>query len=224
MKLIIFDLDDTLYCEMSYVREGYKAAALYIATHYGISAKKVFRMCMDIVKSDPHGATFDTLLRHLRINDRSLTERLVEVYRSHKLRIRLHRGARKLLEQLHRHSALALITNGTSPVQKRKIAHLKLEPFFDEIICTLDHDSTWVKPNTGAFEALLKRFEILPNNAIYIGNDPEKDFKNVKKLGIRTVRLMQGRYKYRNVSDESNADYTIRNLIELPSLLNSLAL
>ena len=51
-----------------------------------------------------------------------------------------------------------------------------------------------------------------PSNMIYIGDNPNKDFVNIKKLGIKTVRVLTGNYKNLKLSKKFEAEITIRNL------------
>ena len=50
------------------------------------------------------------------------------------------------------------------------------------------------------------------NEMIYIGDDPSKDFLNIKPLGVHTVRVLTGRHKDVKVENRYDASNTIKDL------------
>jgi len=65
---------------------------------------------------------------------------------------------------------------------------------------------------------------VLSEEAIYIGDNPYKDFIGAKKIGIPTVRILQpGREYYKvRLDKEYEADYEIRELHEITDVLKKL--
>ena len=51
-----------------------------------------------------------------------------------------------------------------------------------------------------------------PNEIIYIGDNPNKDFINIKKIGIRTLRVLTGSFKDLSLSRDYEAEHKINNL------------
>jgi putative hydrolase of the HAD superfamily len=114
---------------------------------------------------------------------------MAEVYRGHTPRIEPYPEVRPLLERLRRRVRLGLLTEGRRAAQARKLEALHLGEFFQEIVI-LDQDETeaW-KPNQVAFERLLERLGIAGAQAAYVGDNPAKDFRGARQLGLRTVRV-----------------------------------
>ena len=56
-------------------------------------------------------------------------------------------------------------------------------------------------------------------NMIYIGDNPNKDFVNIKKIGIKTIRVLTGNYKNLILSEKFEAEITIKNLTLLTTKL-----
>ena len=54
---------------------------------------------------------------------------------------------------------------------------------------------------------------------VYIGDNPNKDFVGIKRLGVKTVRVLTGCYKAQQVSRDFDAETTIDNLLDLKQAL-----
>jgi putative hydrolase of the HAD superfamily len=55
---------------------------------------------------------------------------------------------------------------------------------------------------------------------VYVGDDPHKDFLNIKKLGMRTIRVNRGRFKDLVLDNRYEAEITVDNLIDLEMALS----
>jgi putative hydrolase of the HAD superfamily len=47
---------------------------------------------------------------------------------------------------------------------------------------------------------------------VYIGDNPYKDFINIKKIGIHTIRILRGSYKNIKLDSDHEADYSFKSL------------
>jgi putative hydrolase of the HAD superfamily len=47
---------------------------------------------------------------------------------------------------------------------------------------------------------------------VYVGDNPNKDFVNIKKIGVRTVRVLTGVYKDLIKDDEFESEFKFENL------------
>jgi putative hydrolase of the HAD superfamily len=63
------------------------------------------------------------------------------------------------------------------------------------------------KPSPYGFHKILQWENAIPRNLVYIGDNPKKDFVNLKKDGFRTVRVLTGEHKDVEVPVEYEADY-----------------
>ncbi len=70
------------------------------------------------------------------------------------------------------------------------------------------------KPNSKGFEAMLKTFEIRPEEMLYVG-DEEKDIIGAKSVGMKAILINRG-----NEEKQFNQDATIKSLDELVNFLN----
>ncbi len=55
---------------------------------------------------------------------------------------------------------------------------------------------------------------------MYIGDDPEKDFRGIRPLGFRTIRLRRGAHAEREVEPGLDAECETWDLREVPAILD----
>jgi putative hydrolase of the HAD superfamily len=183
--LYVFDLDDTLYLERDYVYSGFQAVGdwLYInrdISDFCDSAWKLF-------ESGHRGNIFDLVLKKKEIKEDGLINLMVWEYRNHMPNIRLLPDAEEFISQVPFHN-LAIITDGYSVTQWKKIKALNLESKIEQIIVTDDLGQDYWKPNPKAFTIVEK--ELSPKRCVYIADNPNKDFKAPKELGwLPSIRV-----------------------------------
>jgi putative hydrolase of the HAD superfamily len=54
---------------------------------------------------------------------------------------------------------------------------------------------------------------------VYIGDDPRKDFRGIRPLGFRTIRLRRGAHAGQEVGADLDAECETRDLREVPAIL-----
>jgi putative hydrolase of the HAD superfamily len=190
IKAVLFDLDNTLYPEFSFVLSGMRAVAGHLGERFGLLPAEIEQCLMESVNSKGRGSTFDLLLTKLGLSDRISVPALVYLYRTHRPQIFPFADAVNLLEELKkRHVKIGVITDGLSSVQLRKITSLGIEQYFDAIICTGDLGEKYSKPSRVPFALALHLLDVEAKDAVYIGDDGTKDFAGPQELGIGTIQI-----------------------------------
>jgi putative hydrolase of the HAD superfamily len=175
MKAVLFDLDDTLYTELDFVRSGFRAVAHVLARQTGESETFLVERLWEILEAQGRGHVFDTILNEVPSAPRSDdgVRLLTYVYRSHRPRIALSADAQPTLAALREGGVkLGIVTDGLGTVQRNKIAALGLDPLVDVIVCTDEIGRDWWKPSTTPFNVALALLGVGPVEAAYVGNDP----------------------------------------------------
>lgn len=219
IKLIIFDLDDTLYPEMEFVKSGFRKVAEIIEKDSDLPIDHIFEMLMKEFSRD-RKFVFDRVLKEIGIYNKSYILKLVEIYRTHRPDIKLYDDAKEILEALKDKFYLGIITDGFPITQKLKIEALGIEKYFNKIIYTWERGKDYSKPSSGPFIDMLEFFSFDAKDAVYIGDNVEKDFKGPKEIGIFTIRIIrEGIYKDSSPLNESyEPNLTISSLLDLLSL------
>lgn len=174
---IAFDLDDTLYPEIEFVRSAYREIARRY-NHPELSELMYHA-------STPREA-FDLATRVIGLPDATA---LIEIYRNHLPDISLRPEVESTLLVLkNRGITLALITDGRSTTQRNKIAALRLERFFDS-------DLIFISGETGGDKTTGLPFCLTEKAAssgpyLYVADNPAKDFFQARKRGWTTIMIM----------------------------------
>ncbi len=191
MEVIVFDLDDTLYFEKSYVISGFRSVSKYIGERTGISYDLLFIEMFEAFEKGTRTKIFDLLLsRHPEINCLFSVEDLVKHYRFHDPSIALIPEAEEMIRLLGtKNRNLGIISDGFLETQTRKIQSLKLSTRINTIILTDIWGKDFWKPHTRAFEEMELIHRAQGERFVYVGDNPSKDFIPAKERGWNTVRL-----------------------------------
>jgi putative hydrolase of the HAD superfamily len=220
-QAIVFDLDDTLYPECDYVLSGFRAVAAWAEETLGLPAEQGYR---ELKSMFDHGVRRDTFNQWLHAHnlDLNLVPSLITTYREHMPELQPSAGVPELLASLHGSYRLGLISDGYLDVQKRKLAALGLERFFDAVVFSDQWGRDYWKPHVKPFETVAQLLRLTPSQMMYVADNPVKDFFGARKLGTFTVRLQRPGGEYSALSpatSEYDADVTITSLHELHTLL-----
>ena len=98
--------------------------------------------------------------------------------------------AAAVLERLRGHVRLALVTNGASDLQRRKLAIAGLEEYFDVVVASCDLGIG--KPDPAIFEAALDALGVGASEAVMVGNDRERDIEGAAAAGVRSLWIQHG--------------------------------
>lgn len=219
IKAVIFDLDDTLYNEKDFVLNGFRTVCQYLSIKYNINFDEMFYNCVETLEQQGRGKVFNELCKYYNLTeDISL---LVDIYRNAKPKISLYEDSIYVLNKLSKVYKLGLITDGMAKVQWNKIKALGIEMYFDKIIVTDDFGRDYWKPHRFAYDVMLKCFSCISKEAIYVGDNPNKDFIGAREVGLKTIRIIRehGDHMNTKLSDKYEADYVIKDLREVVNYL-----
>jgi len=226
IRAVLFDLDDTLYKEKQFVESGFSKVAEFVEDKFKIEKKVCYKILVDIFNDGVRGNIFNLALEKVNVAyEENIIRAMVKIYREHNPKIRLDKDIKSLLIKLREIYSLGIVTDGYFEVQKKKVQILKLEELFDAIIYTDKYGKKYWKPNVFGYKLALKELkDLLPEEAVYIGDNPYKDFIGAKKIGITTVRVINQNREYSNIrlDKEYEADYEIRELYEIVDVLKVL--
>lgn len=180
-KAAIFDLDDTLYSEKSYVKSGYRAVAAAFPQIENMQ-EKLWNVFLR------GGKAIDEVLSSENACTQENKEKCLQVYRFHTPAIALYEGVEDMLKRLKNAGVkLGLITDGRVEGQRAKIKALGIENLFDSVIITDELGGVeYRKPCERAFVRTCERLGVAFADAVYIGDNLRKDFIAPEKLGMKS--------------------------------------
>jgi len=213
-KVVLFDLDDTLYLERDYVYSGYKVVANFIGEKYNLLSDDLYFKMIELSK-ESYSNVFNRLFNFYNIKiDNNELKKIIGIYKNHFPNIKLCKDSEKAINiLLEKGIRLGLITDGDSIQQRNKINALKIEKYFEKIIITdeLAPNREFWKPNKKSFELMIYHFKEEPQNMLYIGDNLDKD-----PLGAFEVGMDFKQIKRKNsIRDYKKSEYYIGENIEL---------
>ncbi len=220
MKAVIFDLDDTLFLERSYVLSGFRAVGEWISEAYSI--RGFFETAARLFGEGHRGRIFDEVLSNLGIRaDSPLIDSLVACYRNHRPEIRMYDDAERSLAHYRRYTTTGIITDGYLVAQKRKVAVLGLEQLVDHIVYSDESGRDHWKPSSVPYLMMMKMTGCTGPDCSYVSDNPLKDFVTAKALGWTTVRIRRTGGEYSEIVVDANhsAQYEVSTLDDLAKVL-----
>jgi putative hydrolase of the HAD superfamily len=125
------------------------------------------------------------------------------VYREHVPRIEPFAAAPALLARLGAHHRLGLLSDGYEAVQNSKLDALGLRGAFAAVLITDELGRDAWKPSPRGFEVLMERLAVPPEEAVYVSDNPAKDFIAARDAGLRSVRVTHPHGIYADLRPES---------------------
>jgi putative hydrolase of the HAD superfamily len=188
---ILFDLDDTLYVERTFVDSGFAAVARMLAPILGRGTDDIARHLRSLHDRDGRGRLFDTLMDESGWpKDPDLVMAAVLVYRTHRPRLVPASGVVYTLDRL-RDAGIrtGLVSDGLSAVQWRKLMALApIRRRLDVVVMTDELGAGFAKPSPVPFRVACRMLDALPERTWYVANDPRKDFVGARRAGLATIR------------------------------------
>ncbi len=216
IKVLVFDLDDTLFPEHEFVLSGFQIVSNWVATRYSIPG--FLEVAWQLFKEGKRNQIFNLTLSKLRVEyEPCIIQELVQIYRQHKPTISLHEDAKWAINHFKQYKQLGLITDGYLLTQQNKVEALKIESSFAAIIYSdLYGRDNW-KPSPLSYNKIMQSLRCQGKECVYVGDNPHKDFVTAKSLGWITVQICREGGEYSNVARETSheADIKISSLTEL---------
>jgi len=222
IQAIVFDLDDTLYPERAYTLSGFQAVVTWAEEHLGIPHHQGFAELRRLFEEGVRGDTFNRWLESHGFQPDDWVPQMVQVYREHNPHIEPYPEVPELLQRLRPRYRLGLVSDGYAEVQRRKLAALGLTSCFDALVFSDEWGREAWKPNTWPFETVLERLGVTGPEAIYVADNPHKDFLGARQVGMWTVRVRRSDGLYSHLeppSSEHAPDVEIETLSELETWL-----
>lgn len=189
VKVVGFDLDNTLFDQAEYEFPIFEKIARLTEKQYGMDAKQYFSAMSTLYrrgeKSDFFGKALLEISEHPSDWENFVVSSVLPAYREYSAdTLSLSPLGATLLDLVqHKDVKTVLITNGRVATQESKIKALGLENFFDLVLISDQYSPAERKPSLYMFEVSLKHFDIDPEEMIFIGDDDLRDGAS-QKIGI----------------------------------------
>ena len=191
-KVVVFDLDDTLYKEIDFLKSGYRKVAEYVWKQIGLSS--INDTYYNMMSWYSRGENAFAKLNETYGIENSIKEYL-DIYRYHQPNIVLSEETKTALTGLKGAGVMmGIISDGRLETQNNKIKALGLSEWIDSDLVLINEEQKNFKPNHWSYDRMmLKCFEkgVEPDAKFYyVGDNPEKDFLAPNELGWTSICLL----------------------------------
>lgn len=180
----VFDLDDTLYKEIDFLKSGYQAISSWLQQQF-YTTEDTFEVLFGAYQRGDNAFKILNQKYGLDVSN----EQYLKIYREHLPKISLDKSVYELLCQLKSQGVkIGLLTDGRSVTQRNKISALGLNEFVEQGDIVISEEFGTQKPDVRNYRYFADRY---PNSRIiYVGDNPIKDFVAANILGWQTIELM----------------------------------
>lgn len=224
IRAIVFDLDNTLVDFMSMKRLAVEAAIdAMIDAGLPVGRDEAEREIFEIYDREgiEYQRVFDDLLekRLGRVDHKILAAGIVAYRRAREAALVLYPHVTvTLMELIKRGLRLAVISDAPRREAWLRLCYLNLHHVFDVVVTFEDTGER--KPSKAPFERVLEELDVAPDEALMVGDWPERDVVGAMQVGMRTAFA---RYGDTFGTVRSGADYELDDIHELLGIVSALA-
>ena len=206
--VIVFDLDDTLYNEIEYLKSAYRSIAADIDK---ANRNLLYRDMLALYRQG------DNVFQYLSETYNIELKGLIETYRNHSPEIHLFEGVSEIFQNIKSKGGhLAIITDGRIKTQMAKIEALDIKDLFSEIV--ISEALGTEKPSQRNYKTI--EASIPAKSYYYIADNIKKDFVSPNVMGWKTIGLIDNGLNIHyqvseNVSKEHMPHYLIESYREI---------
>lgn len=227
IKAVLFDLDDTLWPIVPVIKRAENVLYDWLTVHAPAVAQSVTIESMRerrqaLMASDPVYQLDLRRLRHAVLLeafigaglDPAMVDQAMDVFSRARNEVTPFEDVLPTLGSLRNRVALGSVSNGVADLQAIGIAH-----FFQVSVAA--HRFGCAKPDAAIFHAACDALGVLPEEAVYIGDDPLLDVEGAQRAGLQGVWMNRLELKpVRVLPDHVRPDATCTSLYELDQWLN----
>ncbi|WP_299362320.1 HAD family hydrolase [Winogradskyella sp.] len=176
--VVVFDLDDTLYNEIGFLKSAYKFISNQIDSR---NSESLYSNMLAMYRNGRD--VFEYLAEKYIVEKQDL----IHTYRNHIPDISLFEGVFEIFQNItKKEGRLAIITDGRVNTQTAKIEALGIKEFLSKIVISEAIGSE--KPNELNYRAV--ETALPAKTYYYIGDNIKKDFLTPNKIGWKTIGLI----------------------------------
>ena len=166
-------------------------------------------------KTSMYPKLFDDVLKQIKIT--SNIQKIISIFNEEIVDIDdFYDDALLVLKKLKEKYKLGIITDGNVSRQKNKIKKAGIDKIVNLVVYTENFSP---KPSTLSFKYAINSLMVPPSETVYVADNPKIDFIGAKKMGMKTIRILQGEFV--EVPSDKYVDYTIKQLNELLEIVKN---
>ena len=184
IKAIIFDFDDALVDEESWIHKRWEKTIIFAEEELGLTNFGKFFWQVYTDKGSKYKFHVNDVLTKLN-QDQSYVKSIVDNFLTQKVDEKLLPGVLEYLQSVHGKYKLGIVTNGKHDIQLDRIKNVGINTYFDVIVCAYETP----KPNKQPYLDCAAQLGVFPHDCVYISHDIDIDLFGAKNAGFSTILL-----------------------------------
>ena len=228
LRAVLFDIDDTLFPTSAFAeRARRRAVQAMVDAGLAVDADEAYEELQEVVAefSSNYGRHFNQLVLRLGSKIRDgvhpaiVVASGVQAYHATKEHLAAFPDALAALDELRRTDLVrGVISNGLTVKQAEKIVRLGLSNAFSANAIFISEEIGVAKPHPRIFTVACDSVGVSPEEAMYVGDNPEMDVGPAHDAGLITC-LRRGSGKHANDRGDHKPDFEISDFSELMTIL-----
>ena len=223
IRAIIFDLDNTLLDFVKMKQFAVKASIRALnEAGLNVDEESGYKDVMELYMTTgwENQLVFDDYLKQTtgEVSNKILAAGVVAYRRAREATLLVYPNVNKtLIELLKAQIRLAVVSDAPSREAWMRLYYLNLHHVFDPVL-TFD-DTGARKPSPKPFKLALDRMNVGPDEALMIGDWPDRDVVGAKQIGMKTIFA---RYGDTFGTNDSGADWDVNDIYEVVGIIKEL--
>ena len=223
IRAIIFDLDNTLLDFVKMKQFAVKASIRAMnEAGLNVDEESGYKDVMELYMSTgwENQLVFDDYLKQTtgEVSNKILAAGVVAYRRAREATLLVYPNVNKtLIELLKEQIRLAVVSDAPSREAWMRLYYLNLHHVFDPVL-TFD-DTGARKPSPKPFKLALDKMNFGPDEALMIGDWPDRDVVGAKQIGMKTIFA---RYGDTFGTNDSGADWDVNDIYEVVGIIKEL--
>jgi len=201
IKLLSFDLDDTLWPCLTTIQKAEETVHLWFENYHPhivekYSIRQLFNKRNRLKEKNPHLSHDISAVRYLSLHElaqesqfdvketESFVNQAFDIYYTARNQVQLYDDVLPVLKQLHSNYKMIGVSNGNSDIKKTKTG---LEHYFEFSWSAAEAGKE--KPHPKIFLDVMEKTQLSPHDIIHIGDDPVTDIQGAHNADIRAIWL-----------------------------------
>jgi putative hydrolase of the HAD superfamily len=225
IKAILFDLDNTLIDFMGLKRASCMAA-IKAMTDAGlkIDDEKAYSLLFDLYKQYgiEHLKIFQKFLRKVngKVDVRILAAAIVAYRKVQAKNRKTYPSVKPVLRKLKKNYSLGIVTDAPSMKAWIRLTEIGIVGYFDVIIA---YERGKKKPDASPFRRAIRRLKVMPDEILFVGDQPHRDIKGAKALGMKTALAEYGIQENHKMHLKKNKpDFILKDFNDIVGVANKL--
>jgi putative hydrolase of the HAD superfamily len=219
IKAILFDLDNTLIDFMGLKKKACRESVKAMKrAGLKMSEKKAYKILFDLYGI--YGIEYSRIFQKFILNtmgrkDARILSAGIVAYRSAQSKdMKPYKNVKSVLKKLRKEYKLGIVSDAPSLKAWIRLHELGIADYFDVVVA---HESgKELKPAKFPFKKALSKLNTKPEEILFIGDQPHRDIKGARALGMKTALAEYGIQEiHKKFLRKNKPDYYLKDIKDI---------